>query len=257
MNGMDFIENRIKLLVERSTAFLPWTEKSDEIMSSLNHSIQQTLLLNESERPPSQFSIKMNSENAQAWLKNTSWQSDLENAYAAILTEYGIKQEFQPVFTLVVKNSLGSKQIEIVETGTPVTEKETHSITSANASNKVPVEAKGHFPILLFGEEKEIPLTTPVITIGRREDNDIVIEDIRISRTHAQIRKTPRGVIVFDAGSSGGTYVNGTRITQQALRSGDVISLGGYKFIYLNEDASPDAPGMVNSNPETEGIPSC
>jgi pSer/pThr/pTyr-binding forkhead associated (FHA) protein len=68
-----------------------------------------------------------------------------------------------------------------------------------------------------------------------------------VSRTHAQIRKTPQGFFVFDAGSAGGTYVNGTRVDKRKLKSGDVISLGGHKFIYLNEET-----GLIQHNVDSD-----
>lgn len=237
MNGMDFIENRIKLLIEKSTTLIPWTEKRGEILSRLNESIQQTLLHKESDTPPHQFIIKMNSKNAKTWQSNISWHKDLEDAYRAILTEYGIEQELSPNFTLVVKNSLGDKEIEILETAVQPSRSETHSVITAGKSDIDKEEKKALSPVLLFGEEKEISLNRSVINVGRRNTNEIVIDDIRVSRTHAQIRKTSQGYFVFDAGSAGGTYVNGTRVDKRQLKSGDVISLGGYKFIYLNEEA--------------------
>ena len=240
MNGLDFIENGIKQLIEKSTTFFPWAEKSVEIMSRLNDSIQDILVNHPSskENPPYRFSVKMNSANAQIWQKNPSWQKDLSNAYIAIIKEYGIRQQLAPTFALVVKNSLEDKEIIFEEIADSSVRDKTSAINSSKKSKILPLPDIESSPILLFGEEKEIKLTTAVITIGRRRSNDVVIDDMRISRTHAQIRHVPEGYMVFDAGSSGGTFINGTRIAQQLLRTGDVISLGGYKFIYLNEGSS-------------------
>ena len=236
MSGLDIIENSIKLLIEKSAVFFPWSEKSIEIMSRLNDSIKDILVNHPSsqDKPLYRFTVKMNSTNAQAWQKNPTWQEDLSTAYNAILKEYGIKQEFAPVFTLVEKKSLNDREIIFEEIVDTTSHSETNAIY-AKKTQLVPLPAEDSSPILLFGEAKEIKLATSVITIGRRRSNDIVIDDMRISRTHAQIRRVPDGFMLFDAGSSGGTFINGTRVTQHHLRSGDVISLGGYKFIYLNE----------------------
>jgi len=237
MNGLDFIESSIKLLIEKSTNYFPWAEKSVEIMSRLIDSIQDILVNHPSskENPPYRFAVKLNSANAQIWQKNPSWQKDLSNAYIAIIKEYGIRQQFAPTFTLVVKNSLDDKEVVFEEIADSSARDKTSAINSRKKSKILPLPDVESSPILLFGEDKEIKLTTSVITIGRRRSNDVVIDDMRISRTHAQIRHVPEGYMVFDAGSSGGTFINGTRIAQQVLRTGDVISLGGYKFIYLNE----------------------
>lgn len=78
-------------------------------------------------------------------------------------------------------------------------------------------------------------ITRPVINIGRRDDNDIVIQDQRVSRQHAQIRRGHQHYMIFDLNSTGGTWVNNNRITQSELNSGDVISIAGNILIYAEE----------------------
>jgi hypothetical protein len=66
-----------------------------------------------------------------------------------------------------------------------------------------------------------------VTRIGRRPDNDIVISDLGVSKHHAELRRTPAGrYSITDLGSHGGTYVNGTRVSQQELNEGDVVAIG-------------------------------
>lgn len=67
--------------------------------------------------------------------------------------------------------------------------------------------------------------------IGRSPDNDLVIDDLMVSRYHALIRELPSGEDELrDLGSSNGTFVNGRGIDRQVLRDGDVVSIGGYLF---------------------------
>ncbi len=235
MNGLDFIENRIKSLIQKSSVFFPWADKNIEIMSRLVDRIQNHLLNSERQNKdiPYVYTVKMNTNNAAVWQKNQSWHTDLAAAYTAILNEYGIKQDFPPTFNLVIKNSLEDNEFLIEEDPAINQKDQTSSITSWK--KKVDQQVT-HSPILLFGENKEIKISSTVITLGRRNTNDIVIDDMRISRLHAQIRHVSDGYIIFDAGSTGGTYVNNTRISQQKLQTGDVISLGGYKFIFLSEN---------------------
>ncbi|MCC6955443.1 MAG: DUF3662 domain-containing protein [Anaerolineales bacterium] len=81
------------------------------------------------------------------------------------------------------------------------------------------------------------PLDQPTINLGRRPDNQLVIDDARVSRTHAQLRLVRGRFVVFDLDSRGGTFVNGKRVLQQALQPGDVISLAGVPLVFGMEDA--------------------
>lgn len=76
------------------------------------------------------------------------------------------------------------------------------------------------------------PLEQTVINIGRRPDNQLVIDDPRISRLHAQIRLVRGRYVLFDLDSTGGMFVNGLRVRQHILNPGDVISLAGVPLVY-------------------------
>lgn len=70
-----------------------------------------------------------------------------------------------------------------------------------------------------------------VIRIGRRPDNDVVVADLGVSKYHAELRRTPAGrYSIIDVGSHRGTYVNGTRVSQQELNEGDIIAIGHATF---------------------------
>jgi hypothetical protein len=85
---------------------------------------------------------------------------------------------------------------------------------------------------LIVGGNQVFQLTQPVINIGRRPDNHLVIGDPRVSRVHAQIRVIREHYNIIDLNSTGGTYVNGIRKMQSVLFPGDIISLAGYSLVY-------------------------
>lgn len=89
-----------------------------------------------------------------------------------------------------------------------------------------------HNAYLIVTGEQLIPLTQSVTNLGRREDNDIVINNRKVSRRHAQIRLSDDRYTIFDLQSSGGTFVNGHRVHQSSLRPGDVISLAGALIVF-------------------------
>lgn len=83
-------------------------------------------------------------------------------------------------------------------------------------------------------------LQKPVVNIGRRADNDLIIEDQRVSRIHAQLRWAKGRYILFDLDSAGGTWINDVRVNQAALSPGDVISLAGVPLVFGIEEESAD-----------------
>ena len=74
----------------------------------------------------------------------------------------------------------------------------------------------------------------PVVNIGRQLSNDIIVEDKRVSRYHAQIKyQSDEQFVIFDLGSTNGITVNGTpHLRQHTLRSGDHFTIGNYDFYF-------------------------
>ena len=96
---------------------------------------------------------------------------------------------------------------------------------------------------LVLQGTRVIPLNQPFIKIGRQLDNHVILEDPRVSRSHAQIKLINERFVIFDMNSTGGTFVNGKQTSQSVLYPGDVISLAGVIFIYSQE--VPAKPGDV------------
>ena len=78
-------------------------------------------------------------------------------------------------------------------------------------------------------------LDSDTTQIGRHPDSDIFLDDITVSRRHAEIRKTPGGEAfsLADVGSLNGTYVNRERVEEGQLQSGDEIQIGKFKLVFL------------------------
>jgi len=80
---------------------------------------------------------------------------------------------------------------------------------------------------------KEILLGGEEFLLGRGRDCDLRLRDANISRHHCMIRMRRDEVTLMDLGSSNGTFVNGNRVVSQtALKSGDEISLGEFRFYF-------------------------
>jgi len=87
-----------------------------------------------------------------------------------------------------------------------------------------------------------VKLEKPRITLGRREDNDIVIDDIFVSRRHAEVEKKTVFYYIRDQQSRYGTFVNGTRITETRLDYGDEIQLGNTLVTFVDENKIDQVP---------------
>lgn len=92
-------------------------------------------------------------------------------------------------------------------------------------------------PFLIVDGQRQISLTSTLVRIGRAHDNDVIVDDRRVSRHHLELRwqNDLARFLAVDLNSSGGTRLNGYPIKQCTLEAGDVISLGGVEIIYGEE----------------------
>jgi hypothetical protein len=72
-----------------------------------------------------------------------------------------------------------------------------------------------------------------VTTAGRHPDSDVFLDDVTVSRRHAEIARVPGGHVVRDVGSLNGTYVNNERIEEATLQPGDELRVGKFKLVYF------------------------
>lgn len=77
------------------------------------------------------------------------------------------------------------------------------------------------------------PLERARLTVGRRPDSDIFLDDVTVSRDHAVVVKRGEHYYLDDCGSLNGTYVNRRRIDSQRLNDGDELQVGKYKLAFL------------------------
>ncbi len=93
---------------------------------------------------------------------------------------------------------------------------------------------------------REIPLDQDVITIGRKADNDIVIDNQAVSGYHARIKKEGQSLFIEDANSLNGTYINGQKISKGELHNGDVVLIGVHTLdVILEKKRETDTKGFA------------
>ena len=81
-------------------------------------------------------------------------------------------------------------------------------------------------------------LDADVTTVGRHPDSDIFLDDVTVSRRHADVVREGGAFVVRDQGSLNGTYVNRARVEQATLAGGDEVQIGKYRLVFLAGPAS-------------------
>ena len=76
-------------------------------------------------------------------------------------------------------------------------------------------------------------LSDEVVTVGRGQESSIFLDDVTVSRKHAEIVRGDGGYRIRDVGSLNGTYVNRVRVDAVDLRNGDEIQVGKYRFRFV------------------------
>ncbi|MEM9037688.1 MAG: FHA domain-containing protein [Actinomycetota bacterium] len=82
------------------------------------------------------------------------------------------------------------------------------------------------------------PLDGETVRIGRHPDSDIFLDDVTVSRRHAELERSDDTFVVRDAGSLNGTYVNRRRTESARLASGDELQIGKFKLVYLRPESA-------------------
>ena len=246
---LDLIEAHLRGLVEKTMLLLPGGDQQNRLVQQLVDALK-TLLYNHSMGDsdlPLSLVIYLNPEDLAVWQINPALTDTLANSVSHVASEAGVKLKANPVIRLAADADLRVGILH-VEGGTPQTHTRQTAILTPLERQQGPVLPRKAF--LIINGETVYPIEGKVINIGRRSDNHLVLDDSRISRLHAQIRSVQNSHIIFDLNSTGGTYVNGKRITQYTLRSGDVISIAGIPLVF-GEDIS----SLASDAEETASFP--
>jgi hypothetical protein len=100
---------------------------------------------------------------------------------------------------------------------------------------------------LILWDEEYFTINKNITNIGRHEQNDLVLDNLRVSRNHAQIRQIGQDFYIIDTNSTSGTKVNGHLIEKHQLSNGDVIEIADVPIIFSRDE-------IENNNARTKLI---
>lgn len=170
-------------------------------------------------------------------------EREMSNYLRDLARERGFTLLQHPVVDVAPDPAVGRRNIQVVaemaaaptRSNNPADGIESTQVIQSRGGPAAQQQAGTHAELVMqtTGGAHVFPIEANMITIGRGLNNDIILEDPRISRQHAQLRYKSRRFLIADNGSTNGTYVNGTPVTtEQVLRDGDIVSLGGLELIF-------------------------
>jgi pSer/pThr/pTyr-binding forkhead associated (FHA) protein len=170
--------------------------------------------------------------------------ADLWQAYpdlAERLTDFLVEAAAQAGLSLMTRPLVDISEDESVAAQTavvqalhtaPAFDAQETQIRSAVADDASVLALRTVDAFLIIQGRRHLPLDRPLLSLGRRADNDIVIDSPSVSRQHAQLRWRYGRFVLYDLGSRAGTAVNGVPITEAVLQPGDLIRLSDVTLIY-------------------------
>jgi hypothetical protein len=186
---------------------------------------------------PDQYALTLMPDDAETLLEQVpDLRFQLVEGLIAIAHDSGLQFTAEPQVTFAADPTLAEREVRVIAW---------HSRDPREFTQTAPRESKtqpGQIPqgaYLIVRGERHFPLDRPVVNIGRRLDNQLILDDPHVSRTHAQLRVRGSQFEIYDLGSTSGTWVNDRLINKYRLQSGDVISIAGIEIIYMEDPSGP------------------
>ena len=251
MLRLDQLEAKIQKLVEDQLAgILPGLKLEDRIIQRLASAVKENIVQQKEDRAiaPNVFTLIVATDTSPMW-KEQSTIDALKNIITTAGRDVGLKFVTQPTIHITTDDTFSAEEIRVVASHKlePIGDTQGMHASLGNEENEeadnIPENA-----FLIVEGVKVYALNESVVNIGRRLENQLVIDDPRVSRNHAQLRAIKGRFVLFDLNSTGGTFVNGQRTSQTVLYPGDVISLAGVALIF-GQDNPPPRPDLASTAP--------
>lgn len=227
------LERQLESLVEDSlTKLLGADVSAAAVAADLTRSMEDHLRLDDlgNAFAPDCYAITLETDRARRLLEQApEIKRDLAQGILRAARENGFLLDHEPTITIAEDPTLRGQELRVVawHSGKPL--ESTQAMTTDEFSLE-PALPPGAF--LIVDGRRHVALEQPILNVGRRSDNHLVIEDPHASRLHAQIRVREGRFVIFDLGSTSGTKINGRPINQHILQPGDVVTIGAVQIVY-------------------------
>lgn len=247
---LKLLETRLQSLIEvKLMSIFPGRKAENLIFQELAAAMQANsmTLEDQTQAAPDAYTLIVHPKTADRW-RNSGLLAALVQAIQTAGQEAGLRFVSPPTISITLDDSLANEDIRVTASFRVETMEETKGTQMNNENGSEEDSSMPESAFLIIEGVKVFPLKMPVINIGRRLDNQLVIDDPRVSRNHAQLRAIKGRFVLFDLNSTGGTFVNGQRTSQSVLYPGDVISLAGVPLIF-GQDNPPPRPDLADTSP--------
>jgi len=234
----EFEELLEKTLESRIFNWLPDQTSTNEIIKEILVAIKAAYGEDQDTLIQSDFMIHVSPDDYATWFSNQIDLTQFSRLLTSAMTSAGIQTVKPLAFHIMADKLLSTGKVSIQPAQSSLDSGETQHLGFAEKQTREEREPEMEDELRAFftcANGDMYHLEKPVINIGRREDNDIVLADQRVSRLHAQVRRVKNQHILFDLNSTGGTLINDRPIIQATLSTGDVVSFGGVVMIYAEE----------------------
>ena len=252
---LDQLEANLQKLVEdQLSGLLPGLKLEDRVIQHLATALRENVIQqkDESAIAPDTFTLIVATDTSPMWKEQRIIEA-LKDIIATAGKDVGLRFTTQPTINITTDDTFSADEVRVVAAHKlePVAETQGMQTSLYNEDHgegeNIPENA-----FLIIEGVKVHQLSDSVVNIGRRLENQLVIDDPRVSRNHAQLRAIKGRFVLFDLNSTGGTFVNGQRTSQTVLYPGDVISLAGVALIFGQDNPPPRLDLNDPASGETE-----
>ncbi len=201
-------------------------------------------------RSPDEFTVTLHPRDYAHLCQQPNLEVDLATVITRLAGQTGLILEQRPLIHITPSDSMKRHHLRVTAVFQTETDAPTAYQSPAAIQDNITAAVGAMEAYLVVDGRKTISLHKPIITLGRRSENDIVLSASTVSRQHAQLRWRYGRFILYDLGGRGQTAVNGQQVHEWPLQSGDIINISGHTLIY-GEGVTRQTP-LANAAPSSD-----